>query len=131
MKIPYWLSAVAPCFVSKELPSYRFSKPSAWQSRHLCLRSPMVGKVRLCGLLNHLQERVERVDKKTPTGPWRALANLAGKAAAALPGIIGLIVSWLSSTLGKTATWLAETLWALAIAVGTLLLVAARDWLAR
>ena len=34
------------------------------------------------------------------------LANLAGKAAA-LPGIIGSIVSWLLSTLGKTATWLA------------------------
>ena len=41
----------------------------------------------------------------------RALANLAGQAAAALPGIIGSIVSWLLSTLGKTATWLAENLW--------------------
>ena len=61
----------------------------------------------------------------------RALANLAGKAAAALPGIIGSTVSWLLSTLGKTKTWLAEYLWALAIAMGTLLLVAARDWLAR
>ena len=62
---------------------------------------------------------------------WRALANSAGKATAALLGIIGSIVSWLLSTLEKTATWLAENLWALAIAVGTLLLVAARDWLAR
>ena len=61
----------------------------------------------------------------------RILANLAGKAAAALPGIIGSIVSWLFSTLGKTATWLAENLWALVIAVGTLLFVAAGDWLAR
>ena len=39
----------------------------------------------------------------------RALANLAGKAAAALPGIIGTIVCWLLSILGKTATWLAKT----------------------
>ena len=61
----------------------------------------------------------------------RALANLAGKAVAALPGIIGSIVSWLLSTLGKSATWLAENLWALAIVVGALLFVAARDWLAR
>ena len=38
----------------------------------------------------------------------RALANLAGKAAAALPGTIGSIVAWLLNTLGKTATWLAE-----------------------
>ena len=52
----------------------------------------------------------------------RALAYLAGKAAAALLGIIGTIVSWLLSTMGLTATWLAENLWALAIAVGTLLL---------
>ena len=42
----------------------------------------------------------------------RDLANLAGKAAAALPGIIGSIVSWLLSTLGKTVTWLVENLWA-------------------
>ena len=34
----------------------------------------------------------------------RALANLAGKAAAALPDIIGSIVSWLLGALGKTAT---------------------------
>ena len=54
----------------------------------------------------------------------RALAKLAGKAAAALPGIIGSIVSWLLGTLGKAAPWLAECLWALAIGVGTLLLVA-------
>ena len=59
----------------------------------------------------------------------RALANLAGKATAALSGIVSSIVSWLLNTLGKTATWLAEKLWAMAIAVGTLLLVAARDWL--
>ena len=48
----------------------------------------------------------------------RALANLDGKAAAALPGIIGSIVSWLLNT----AAWFAENLWAMAIAVGTLLL---------
>ena len=75
------------------------------------------------------QEQFERVcgKKKHLQALRRALANLAGKAAAALPGIIGSIVSWLLSTLGKTAI----NFWALAIAVGTLLLVAARDWLAR
>ena len=62
----------------------------------------------------------------------RALAYLTGKAAAALPGISGSIVTWLLNTLRKTASWLAENLWAMAmamaIAVGTLLLVAARYW---
>ena len=60
-----------------------------------------------------------------------ALANLAGKAAAALPSIIGSIVSWLLSTLGKAATRPADNVWALVIGVGVFLLVAARDWLAR
>ena len=60
-----------------------------------------------------------------------ALGNLAGKAASALPGIIGLIVSWLLWTLEKTATWIAENMWAFVIAAGTLFLVAAQDWLAR
>ena len=59
----------------------------------------------------------------------RALAKLAGKAAAALAGIIGSIVSWLLSLLGKTAVWMAENLWAVLLAVGGLLLVAAREWL--
>ena len=58
----------------------------------------------------------------------RILAKLAGKAAAALPGIIGSIVSWLLSLLGKTAVWLAGNLWVVLLAVGGLMLVAAREW---
>ena len=61
----------------------------------------------------------------------RVLGNLAGKAAAALPGIIGSIISWLLNLLAKTAGWLAENLWAVVVAVGSLLLVAAREWLAK
>lgn len=61
----------------------------------------------------------------------RLLANLAEKATAALPDIIGSIVSWLLNFLSKTAEWLAENLWALTIAVGGLLLVAAREWVAK
>ncbi|MEW8525342.1 MAG: hypothetical protein AB2552_20050 [Candidatus Thiodiazotropha endolucinida] len=61
----------------------------------------------------------------------RVLANLAGKAAAALPGIIGSIVSWLLSTLGKTASWLADNLWPMVIGAGALLLVAVRRGLSQ
>ena len=68
--------------------------------------------------------------KKNLQSLGRALAKLAGKAAAALPGIIGSIVSWLLSLLAKTAGWLAENLWAVVVAAGGLLLVAAREWLA-
>ena len=67
--------------------------------------------------------------KKQPQSLGRILAKLAGKAAAALPGIIGSIVSWLLSLLGKTAVLLSSNLWAFLLAVGGLLLVAAREWL--
>jgi len=53
------------------------------------------------------------------------LKALAGKAAVALPGVIGAIVSWLLKTAGSVAVWLAEHLWALA----TALIVAAAVWL--
>ena len=68
--------------------------------------------------------------KKTFQALGRVLTKLAGKAAAALPGIIGSIVSWLLGTLGKAAGWLAEHVWALAVAVGGLLFLAAREFLA-
>ena len=59
----------------------------------------------------------------------RVLAKLASKAAAALPGIIGSIVSWLFKTAGKAANWLAEHVWAAMLSVGALLLFAAKEWL--
>ena len=58
------------------------------------------------------------------------LANLSGKAAAALPGIIGSKYCLLAPKyLRKDCNLACGELWAMAIAMGTLLLVAARDWL--
>ena len=68
--------------------------------------------------------------KKTLQALVSVLAKLAGKAAASLPGIIGSIVSWVLGTMGKAAGWLAEHMWALAVAVGGLLFMAARGFLA-
>ena len=68
--------------------------------------------------------------KKTLQALGRVLTKLAGKAAAALSGIIGNIVSWLLSTMGEAAGWLTEHVWALAVAVGGLLFLAARKLLA-
>jgi len=56
------------------------------------------------------------------------LKTLAEKAAAALPGIIGAIVSWLLKTAGSVAVWLAEHLWALAIALVAAAAVYMRDY---
>ena len=67
--------------------------------------------------------------KKHLQSQGQALAKLAGKAAASLPSIIGSMVSWLLTILAKTAGWLAENLWAVVLAFGGLLLVAARKWI--
>lgn len=68
-------------------------------------------------------QNVKEWIKKHLESLGRALAKLAGKAAAALPGIIGSIVSWLLKFLAKTANWLAENMWALVVAAGGLLYV--------
>ena len=67
--------------------------------------------------------------KKQLSNLGKLLANLAGKAAAALPGIIGAIVSWLLSTMGEVVSWFGEHLWALVILVGGLLYAAAREYI--
>ena len=59
----------------------------------------------------------------------RLLANLAGKAAAALPGVIGSIVSWLLSATGKVVNWFSNNLWALVVLVAGLLYAAAKEWI--
>ena len=69
----------------------------------------------------------EWVKKHLETLGW-VLVKLAGKAAAALPSIIGSIVSWLLGTLGNVASWVADNLWAVAVAIGGLLLIAAHEW---
>ena len=64
--------------------------------------------------------------------PLKTLASwlkaLAEKTAAALPGIIGAIVSWLLKTTGSVAVWLAEHLWALAVALVAAAAVYMRDY---
>ena len=59
----------------------------------------------------------------------RLLANLAGKAAAALPGVIGSIVSWLLSATGTVVNWFGNNLWALVVLVAGLLYAAAKEWI--
>ena len=69
--------------------------------------------------------------KKQLQNLGKLLASLAGKAAAALPGIIGSIVSWLLSATGKVVNWFGNNLWALVFAVAGMLYVAAKEWVAK
>ena len=48
------------------------------------------------------------------------LGKLASKAASALPGIIGSIVSWILNRAKEAVGWLSQNLWALIVGVGGL-----------
>ena len=55
----------------------------------------------------------------------KALASLLGrlgiKAAEALPGIIGAIISWILNRVKEVVCWVSQNLWALVVGVGWLL----------
>ncbi|VDH90994.1 Hypothetical predicted protein [Mytilus galloprovincialis] len=67
--------------------------------------------------------------KKQLKNLGKLLSFLAGKLAAALPGIIGSILSWLLTATKDVVNWFANNLWALLILVVSLLFTAARDYL--
>ena len=108
--------------VSKELPSHRFSQQSAWQSWHLCLRLPVVGGSALPDK-SGLKEWV----KRHPQALGRALGNLPGKTAAALPGISVLA----PGHVGKDRGLAGRKFVGLGHCCGIPFLVAAWDWLVR
>ena len=55
----------------------------------------------------------------------KALASLLGrlgvKAAEALPGIIGAIISWVHNRAAEVVGWVSQNLWALVVGIGGLL----------
>ena len=75
------------------------------------------------------QDGIKEWVKKQLHNLAKLLANLAGKAAAALPGIIGAIVSWLLSATGKVVNWFGNNLWALVVLVAGLLYAAAKEYI--
>ena len=54
----------------------------------------------------------------------KVLASLLGKlgvkAAEALPGIIGVIISWILNRVKEVVGWVSQTLWALVVGIGGL-----------
>lgn len=67
--------------------------------------------------------------KKQLSNLGKLLASLAGKLSAALPGIIGSIVSWLLSITKDVVNWFGNNLWTLFILVVGLLYVAAKEYI--
>ena len=77
------------------------------------------------------QNGVKEWVKKQLHNLAKLLANLAGKAAAALPGIIGAIISWILSATGKVVNWFGYNLWALVVLVAGLLYAAAKEYFSK
>ena len=77
------------------------------------------------------QNGVKEWVKKQLHNLAKLLANLAGKAAAALPGMIGAIVSWLLSATGKVVNWFWNNLWAVVVLVAELLYAAAKEYISK
>ena len=77
------------------------------------------------------QEGVKERVKKQLHSLGKLLANQAGKAAAALPGVIGSVISWLLSATWNVINWFGNNLWAVVVAVAWLLYVAAKEWIVK
>ena len=67
----------------------------------------------------------EKGTKEWLRNKLKALALLPGKlgmkAAEALPGIIGTIISWIFNRLKEVVGWVSQNLWALFVGIGGLL----------
>ena len=63
--------------------------------------------------------------KEWVSNKLKALASLLGKlgmkAAEALPGIIGAIISWILNTAKNVVGWVSQNLWALVVGIGGLI----------
>ena len=77
------------------------------------------------------QGRAKELVKKQLHNLAKLLANLAGKAAAALLGVIGAIVSWLLSATSKVVNWLGNNLWAVVVLVAGLLYAATKEYISK
>ena len=70
MKPPHWLSAFAPYFVSKELPSHRFSQPSQSISTLVLALTGGGGSAPVPAPKPPDKSGLREWVKKTPTCPW-------------------------------------------------------------
>lgn len=67
----------------------------------------------------------EEIAKDWVKNKLKALASLleklASKAAAALPGILGSIISWILTRAKEVVGWLSQDMWALIVGIGGLI----------
>ena len=126
IKTPHWLKRSELCLGSKELQSLLYSWLSEWPSGYLL-------KHHYQAVLPQHQEEVaslrppkdEKGLKEWVRSKLKALASLLGrlgiKAAEALPGIIGGIISWILNRAKDVVGWVSQNLWALVVGIGGLI----------
>ena len=111
------------CLESKELQLLPYSWLSGWPSGYLLKHYyQVVGAATASG---GPPPKDEKGLKGWIRNKLKALASLLGrlgmKAAEALPGIIGEIISWILNRAKDVVGWVSQNLWALVIGIGGLI----------
>ena len=110
IKTTHWLKISELCLESKELRSLPYSQLSGWPLGYLLKHCCLVGVVVLKKWIRTKLKALESL-----------LARLGIKAAEALPGIIGGIISWILNRAKDVVGWVSQNLWALVVGIGGLI----------
>ena len=113
------------CLESKELLLLPYSRLSGWPSgylvKHYCRGG---GATTASGGGGEPPPKDEKGLKEWVRNKLKVLASLLGKlgmkAAEALPGIIGGIISWILNREKDVVGWVSQNLWALVVGIGGL-----------
>ena len=110
------------CLESKELLLLPYSRLSEWPSGYLLKHCGGGGAATASG---GPPPKDEKGLKEWIMNKLKALASLLGrlgiKAAEALPGIIGGIISWILNRAKDVIGWVSQNLWALVAGIGGLI----------
>ena len=112
------------CLESKELLLLPYSRLSEWPSGYL-LKHLLPGGAATASGGGEPPPKDEKGLKVWVRSKLKALASLLRKlgmkAAEALPGIIGGIISWILNRAKDVVGWVSQNLWALVVGIGGLI----------
>ena len=116
------------CLESKELLLFLYSRLSEWPSGYLLKHYYQAGWGGGGAISRGGGEpppKDEKSFKEWVRNKLKVLASLLGKlgmkAAEALPGIIGGIISWILNRAKDVVGWISQNLWALVVGIGGLI----------
>ena len=113
------------CLESKELLLLLYSRLLEWPSGYLLKHYYQAGTSTASGGGGEPPPKDEKGLKEWVRNKLKALAllleKLGMKAAEALPGIIGGIISWILNKAKDVVGWVSQNLWALVVGIGGLI----------